>query len=1065
MARVWRALDRHDSSQVALKVLHDNAEPHRLEREARALEALNHPSIARHVAHGWVDDRPYLVLQWLDGRTLAAQQAADALDVTASLKVLLALCDALATAHEAGVVHRDVKLSNIIVARKDPTRCWLIDFGIARLERRDERPTTVGRAIGTPGFMAPEQAHGDRVDGRSDLFALGCVAYTLLAGEPPFRGPDSMAVLAASLTTPTPRLDAHRQDLAPDLVELVAELMQKQAAARPRDASHVAERLAVILASCGPHFLPAPEPREASGHPPTSTRNPVPCFGRDRELSRLKALSDETASERRCMALVISGSAGVGKTRLLEQLVAELGESQHGFSSWLGVAPAAAASPLELVVSAARSGVAVERDEQPQRGVERVLANTLNPSEVNRVAPFVLGLLTGEAPAEAPLLQAAQLDPRLMAEQVQHALRRWFEADALADLPLCFILTTRNIATGPPLRRLFEQGAEHLRLGELAAGSARRLAEFLAPELGPSAIDDLVRRSGGLPLYVEQLALHGAEATEGTLGEVVRSRLSQLSRTQHQIISLAAVLGREFSVAEVTCLADAPAAVVSDALGALVRVGLLRGISAASSDRRFAFRHEVVRDAAYGELASGERQAAHATAARVQAVGPADPARVARHFDLAGLGSDAAGWHVKAAMTALSRADLAQAESHLDAAGAQPTLVGGDVQRIRCMLHNLKGEAEAAAAAGELALTQLAGDDEGWVSCAAELAVARGRLGDTRALRRVATAVSSKIDSRRLSGDDLEGIGLATMTAWERIAEELAYAAEHELASRLLDACERASRAREVSVAWAARLHDARSTQAYLRGDDVTCQREIAAALRSYERLGDMHRSCEREVFLGWSQLELGRLTEAEGSLRRAVERAAGRGLVVFELSALQNLGLLMALRGRLAEAIRLEQQALTRTAIQEHLRLHVGCREILARIHIMAGDAVSAEEQAQRALAELTNGAPQRAPCLALLAQSLLAQGDVEHAAACAAKAVESLRRVGGIESTEQLWVWLARADVCRASGDDAAAREAQRTARDLVLARAARISDDELRDQFLQNAPECERALEHED
>ena len=195
MGMVFRGRDLLDGQPVAVKVLrkqgHDATE--RLFREAEALAALAHPAIVRYVAHGaTLQGEPYLVMEWLDGETLEDRLARGAIGPVAAARLGSRVLGALAAAHGLGIVHRDLKPSNLFLPGADLGQAKLLDFGIARWTHDDLRVTRPGKTLGTPMYMAPEQARdGEAVDGRADIFSLGCVIYECATGEPPPRADEA----------------------------------------------------------------------------------------------------------------------------------------------------------------------------------------------------------------------------------------------------------------------------------------------------------------------------------------------------------------------------------------------------------------------------------------------------------------------------------------------------------------------------------------------------------------------------------------------------------------------------------------------------------------------------------------------------------------------------------------------------------------------------------------------------------------------------------------------------------------------------------------------------------
>ncbi|MCC6555841.1 MAG: protein kinase, partial [Polyangiaceae bacterium] len=278
MGTVFRAADRLDGSTVALKVLrrHDAFDAGRFDRESRILAELNHPGIVRYVAHGATDDgEQYLAMEWLEGEDLSARLSRRALSPIESLAVLRRTADALGFAHAKGVIHRDVKPSNLFLVAGDVRRLKVLDFGIARPERETTRLTYTGGILGTPGFMAPEQIEGQIVQSpTADVFSLGCVAFECLTGRPAFEGAHMMAALAKLLFHEPPRLRELRPEIPEPLERLVARMLAKNPEARPRDAGEVASELARLDGVLAAWALPEERSTLASAPEAVSQRAP-----------------------------------------------------------------------------------------------------------------------------------------------------------------------------------------------------------------------------------------------------------------------------------------------------------------------------------------------------------------------------------------------------------------------------------------------------------------------------------------------------------------------------------------------------------------------------------------------------------------------------------------------------------------------------------------------------------------------------------------------------------------------------------------------------------------------
>ncbi len=239
MGVVYRARDRRLKRMVAIKVLPPELAfrsdiKTRFLREAETAAQLNHPNIVPIYTVDEVGGLVFFEMAYIKGDNLAKRlHDRGVLPVDEVRRILRDVADALAYAHERGVVHRDIKPDNILLDA-ETGRPMVTDFGIARaVSDGDSRLTATGMAIGTPAYMSPEQAAGERViDGRSDIYALGIVAYQMLAGEPPFSAGSTPAMLVKHISeTPVP-VEQRRADVPPDLARAVSLMLQKDPANR-----------------------------------------------------------------------------------------------------------------------------------------------------------------------------------------------------------------------------------------------------------------------------------------------------------------------------------------------------------------------------------------------------------------------------------------------------------------------------------------------------------------------------------------------------------------------------------------------------------------------------------------------------------------------------------------------------------------------------------------------------------------------------------------------------------------------------------------------------------------
>ena len=250
MATVYRAVDRQTDQPVALKVLHGRSveQTERFEQEAELLAELSHPAIVRYVGHGTTPlGEHYLAMEWLDGETLEDALGHGPLTIGQSVELGRRVAEALASAHRRGIVHRDIKPGNLLLPGGALPGVRVLDFGLARRVLDQRRITQSGGIMGTPMYMAPEQARGEPyIDARADIFALGCVLFQCLTGQPPFTGPTAMAVLAKICLDESLPVRELCPGLPQDLEQVLSRMLAKERGGRPPDATAVAVELTRI---------------------------------------------------------------------------------------------------------------------------------------------------------------------------------------------------------------------------------------------------------------------------------------------------------------------------------------------------------------------------------------------------------------------------------------------------------------------------------------------------------------------------------------------------------------------------------------------------------------------------------------------------------------------------------------------------------------------------------------------------------------------------------------------------------------------------------------------------
>ena len=234
MATIYKAHQTNLDRFVALKVIHpvlkdDQAFLNRLKREASIIAKLNHPNIVTVYDYSEFDGIPFLVLRFIDGKTLKAVLQQQKLGTTQILRIIRPVADALSYAHSRGVLHRDVKPSNILIDNEG--HVYLTDFGLARIAHSSESTSSHDMMIGSPHYLSPEQAKSEPVDARTDIYSLGIVLFEMFTGKVPFSAETPYGTILAQINQapPAPRT------INPKVPAAVEQVIQKALAKDPKD--------------------------------------------------------------------------------------------------------------------------------------------------------------------------------------------------------------------------------------------------------------------------------------------------------------------------------------------------------------------------------------------------------------------------------------------------------------------------------------------------------------------------------------------------------------------------------------------------------------------------------------------------------------------------------------------------------------------------------------------------------------------------------------------------------------------------------------------------------------
>ena len=311
MGVVYKAEDTRLGRIVALKFLAahlvSNADDRkRFFREARAAAALSHPNICTVYEIGESEGRTFISMAYLEGRELADEIGEGPLEVQRVLDLSVQYADGLAEAHSKGIVHRDIKPANLFVTSTG--RGVILDFGLAQLASTDSRLTREGTTLGTVHYMSPEQTTGTEIDASTDVWALGCVLYEALAGNPPFRGHYEQAIVYSILNEDPEPLETG----APEVEAVIARCLAKDPAERYQDGEALHRALRELQASPRPSTADAPA---ASSEVPRVAVLPLKTRAGDAEIESFgEGLTEEITSglSQFRHLVVVSASAAAG---------------------------------------------------------------------------------------------------------------------------------------------------------------------------------------------------------------------------------------------------------------------------------------------------------------------------------------------------------------------------------------------------------------------------------------------------------------------------------------------------------------------------------------------------------------------------------------------------------------------------------------------------------------------------------------------------------------------------------------------------------------------------------
>ncbi len=575
MGTVHRAFDTTLEREVAVKLVTgyqlETEGRARLLQEAKSIAQLNHPNIVTVYDAGEVDKSPFIVMELVDGASLHQHPLHDLKQL---VEVATQVCAALEHAHQRGIIHRDLKPENVLIDADGNAK--LMDFGIAR--SMASRLTQEGQIEGTVFYMAPELAVGKEYDGRADLYALGVMLYELTTGELPFQHGDPVAVISQHLHAPVVPPRAKDPTVPAGLNRLIVQLMEKNPEDRPADAGQVIRILA------DPKLL---DP-EAAADEQLSTLDRIVrgrMIGRQAEFEKARELW-YSAVNGNSQILLISGEPGVGKSRLLREIITQsevMGAEVLGSSSYAEGGPPY--SPFKHILREVLPKALQNGFNLPEPVVADLLSLAPefrsqypevqpNPPEDPQSEQYRLFesffVFLASMSHHSPLL--VYLDDAHWADSGSLSLFRHV-ARQLGSQPILLLATYREVELDEarPLHEVLLDLSKELRttrvkLNRLSLPETEQLlASFFQEEITQDFLEGIYRETDGNPFFIEEVckalvesgklyfengSWHRPDISELGIPQSVKvaiqSRVGKLTPETQEVLNQAAVLGREF---------------------------------------------------------------------------------------------------------------------------------------------------------------------------------------------------------------------------------------------------------------------------------------------------------------------------------------------------------------------------------------------------------------------------------------------------------------------------------------------------------------------------------------